>query len=34
MRDDNKANVGAPEETPVGDFAVLGVELKLKSSAG
>jgi hypothetical protein len=34
MRDDNKANVGAPEETLAGDFAILGVELKLKSSAG
>jgi hypothetical protein len=34
MRDDDKGNVAALEKTPAGDFAILGVELKLKSTAG
>ena len=34
MRDDSNGDVGAPEKPAVGDFAILGVELKLKSTAG
>jgi len=34
MGDGNKGNVGAPEKSPTGDFVILAVELKLKSTAG
>ena len=34
MGDGRKGNVGAPEKPPAADFVILGVELKLKSTAG
>jgi hypothetical protein len=34
MGDGNKGNVGAAENPPAGDFVVVRVELKLKSTAG
>jgi hypothetical protein len=34
MGDGNKGNIGAPEKAPAGDFVILEVELKLRSTAG
>jgi hypothetical protein len=34
MGDGNKGDVGAPGKSPTGDFVILAVELKLKSTAG
>jgi hypothetical protein len=34
MGDTNQGSVDAPEKSVAGDFAILGVELKLKSTAG
>jgi hypothetical protein len=33
MRDGNKGDIGTPEQSPAEDFVILGVELKLKSTA-
>jgi hypothetical protein len=34
MGDGKKASVGAPEKSPTGDFVILGVALKLKTTGG